>query len=37
MAEAVVGLLVSALEGQLRMVEAGVDQFAGQLLAHPNA
>ena len=35
MAEAVVGLLVSALEGELRMVEAGVDEFAGQLLVHP--
>ncbi len=37
MAEAVVGLLVGALEGKLRMVEAGVDQFAGQRLVHPDA
>src|SRR3984957_1952560 len=37
MAKAVVGLLVSALEGQLRMIEAGVHQFAGQLLAYPYA
>ena len=37
MAKAVVGLLVGALEGKLRMIEAGVHQFAGQLLAHPNA
>ena len=36
MAKAVVGLLVRALEGKLRMVEAGVDQFAGQLLVHPD-
>ena len=36
MAEAVVGLLVRALEGKLRMIEAGVDQFAGQLLVHPD-
>src|SRR6201999_2006036 len=36
MAEAVVGLLVGALEGKLRMIEPGVDQFAGQLLADPD-
>ena len=35
MTEAIVGLLVRALEGKLRMVEAGVDEFAGQLLVHP--
>ena len=37
MAETVVGLLVGALEGELRMVEAGIGQFAGQLLADPDA
>ena len=37
MAKAIVGLLVGALEGKLRMIEAGVSQFAGQLLADPNA
>ena len=37
MAEAVVGLLVGALEGELRMVEAGIGEFAGQLLADPDA
>ena len=37
MAKAVVGLLVGALEGKLRMVEAGVDQFAGPRLVHPDA
>ena len=36
MAEPVVGLLVGALEGELRMVEAGLGQFAGQLLADPD-
>ena len=36
MAEPVVGLLVRALEGELRMVEAGLGQFAGQLLADPD-
>ena len=35
-AETVVGLLVRALEGELCVVEAGVDEFAGQLLAHPD-
>src|ERR1700733_1038217 len=36
MAKTVVDLLVRALEGQLRVVEAGVDKFAGQFFAHPN-
>src|ERR1700722_8160718 len=36
MAKAVVDLLVRALEGKLRMVEAGVDKFAGQFFAHPD-
>ena len=35
MAEAVVGLLVRALEGELRMVEAGVDQLAGPASRSP--
>src|SRR5580658_222823 len=33
----IVGLLVGALERELRMVEAGLDQFAKQLLADPDA
>ncbi len=37
MAKAVVGLLVGSLEGELRMIEPGVGEFAGQLLAHPDA
>ena len=37
MAKAVIGLLVGALEGKLRMVEAGVGEFAGQLLVDPDA
>jgi hypothetical protein len=36
MAEAVVGLLVRALEGKLRVVEAGVDEFASPRLVHPD-
>ena len=37
MAEAVVGLLVRALERQLRMIETGLDQRARQFLADPDA
>ena len=36
MAETVVSLLVRALEGKLRMIEAGVHQFAGPRLVHPD-
>ena len=36
MAEAIVGLLVGALEGELRVIEAGLGQFLGLLLADPN-
>ena len=37
MAEPVVGLFVGALEGELRMVEPGLDKFVDQLLANPDA
>ena len=36
-AEPVVGLLVRALERQLRVIEAGVDELGPELLAHPDA
>src|SRR5208282_3412323 len=37
MAEPVVGLLVRSLERKLRVIEAGLDQVAHELLAHPDA
>src|SRR6516165_10733079 len=37
MTEAVVRLLVGALEGQLRVIETGVGQALGQLLADPDS
>ena len=37
MTEPVVGFLVGALEGQLRMIEPGFDEFVHQFLADPDA
>ena len=37
MAETVVGLLIGALKGELGMVEAGIGEFARELLADPDA